>query len=82
MWWFVVVADNNIIANVDNFPSLIANMMCKNKVTNLVVVVVFVVVDNKFNANFDNSQRLIANLMLSYKSCCGGFCGCCYQSRC
>ena len=56
---FVVCADNKVNANVANSQSLIANLICKCKVTNLVVVVD---ADNKVDANVDNDQRLISNL--------------------
>ena len=55
----MVCADNKVNANVANSQSLIANLICKCKVTNLVVVVD---ADNKVDANVDNDQRLISNL--------------------
>ena len=67
-----MVVDNKFNANFDNSQRLIANLMLRCKVTNLVVVVVVVnvsfsvvvvVADNKVDDNVDNSQSLIANLM-------------------
>ena len=67
-----MVAVIKVDASVDNGQSLIEKLMCKCKVTNLVVgvvvvnvsfSVVVVVADNKVDDNVDNSQSLIANLM-------------------